>query len=90
MIKPVIAVGVMILALMLAIKDGRVLHDVGLTGYCNTVWTSSDGAQIQQCHRGVLEGWPDLSKSGCTGAGVARSVQLWSCPAGLVASPVGR
>jgi hypothetical protein len=86
MIKPIVAVGVVILALMLAVKDHRVLRAVGLVGGCTPVETMADGSQLQACGRGKLEGFPDLTKQGCTYVHSALKEQLWSCPAAVVAS----
>jgi hypothetical protein len=87
MIKPIVAIAVLALALMIAVKDHRVLRAVGLIGGCNAVETMGDGGQLQECRRGKLEGWPDLSNRGCTYVHDAVSVQFWSCPAAVVASP---
>ncbi len=90
MVTRVISLAVLILALMIAVKDGRVLRDTGMTGYCTTVQTNVDGSQIDSCRRGKLEGWPDLSSRGCTGEPVRNDVQYWSCPAPIVSSQAGR
>ena len=90
MVTRVISLAVLVLALMIAIKDGRVLRDTGLMGYCSTVQTNGDGSQVDACRRGKLEGWPDLSSRGCTGQPVRNDVQIWGCPAPIVSSPVCR
>ena len=46
MVKSVISLAVLVLALMIAVKDGRVLRDTGLTGYCTTIQTNGDGSQV--------------------------------------------
>jgi len=90
MVTRVISLAVLILALMIAVKDGRVLRDTGLTGHCTTAQTNIDGSQIDSCRRGKLEGWPDLSSRGCTGEPVRNDVQYWSCPAPIASGQAGR
>lgn len=90
MVTRVISLAVLILALMIAVKDGRVLRDTGLMGYCTTVQANVDGSQIDSCRRGKLEGWPDLSSRGCTGQPVRNDVQYWGCPAPIVPGQAGR
>jgi hypothetical protein len=90
MVTRVISLAFLILALMIAVKDGRVLRDTGLMGYCTTFQTNADGSQIDACRRGKLEGWPDLSSRGCTGQPVRDDVQYWGCPAPIVSGQAGR
>ncbi len=90
MLKPVIVVAVCIFALMLAVKDGRILHAAGLTGSCSAVASLADGEVIEACKPGKLEGRPDLSKRNCTSAGFKGVYEYWRCPAALQASEAGR
>lgn len=80
MLKQIVVVAVCIAALMAAVKDGRVLRTTGMTGTCNVVLQNSDGTQVAACHAGRLEGAPDLSRRGCTNAGVSGGVVYWRCP----------
>jgi hypothetical protein len=89
MLKRIVAAGVLVLALMVAVKDGRVLRETGLTGVCSTAQTFADGSQIEACRPGKLEGRPDLSRQGCTAAGLTGRYQYWRCPAGVVSGPSG-
>jgi hypothetical protein len=90
MVLRIIAVTAAIFAVMVAIKDGRVLRDTGLTGSCVVVQTAADGTQLESCRPGKLEGRPDLSRDGCTGAGVSGPYEYWHCPASVVSSQAGR
>jgi len=80
----------LILAVMLAIKDGRILRDIGLKASCSVTQTSADGMEVEACHPGKWEGLPDMSRVGCTSSGVVGRVGYWTCPAPVFASQVGR
>ena len=90
MLKRVVAVAVCILAVMIAIKDGRVLRSAGLTGSCSVVRAEPDGTELEACRPGKLEGRPDLTRHGCTSLGVTGIYEYWRCPADLQASQAGR
>jgi len=90
MLKPIIAVAICVFALMVLIKDGRVLRTTGLTGYCRVVQTLEDSSEITACRAGKLEGAPDLSHRGCTSVQTRPAVEYWRCPAGFDISDVGR
>jgi hypothetical protein len=88
-LKPIIVVAVCILAFMIAVKDGRVLHAAGLTGSCSAVASLADGEVIEACKPGKLEGRPDLTQRSCTSAGFKDNTEYWRCPAN-VSSGQGR
>jgi hypothetical protein len=90
MIKRIVFAGILVLALMIAIKDGRVLRATGLSGACSMAQTLKDGTQLEACRAGRLAGRPDLSRQGCTAAGVTSAYEYWRCPAGIVSGPSGR
>jgi hypothetical protein len=77
----IVAAAVAVLALMIVIKDGRVLRRVGLTGSCRVVQTTADGSAWAACRAGRLEGLPDLSRRSCAAGALQGSVQYWRCPA---------
>jgi len=85
-----VAVGVCIFALMVVIKDGRVLRTAGLTGSCTVVQTFSDSSQLTQCRAGKLQGRPDLSHRGCQAVGVRATSGYWACPASFRLSAASR
>jgi hypothetical protein len=89
MLKRVVVVAVLVLAVMVAIKDGRVLRRTGLTGSCNVVQVGTDGSALQACHAGTLEGRPDLRRQGCRDAGVTGTTEYWRCPATIAAGAHG-
>jgi len=89
MIKRIVITGVVVLALMIAVKDGRVLRAAGLTGVCTPAQTLTDGTQIEACRSGKLAGRPDLSRQGCTVTGPTGTYEYWHCPAGVVSGPSG-
>jgi hypothetical protein len=84
------AVGICILVLMVAIKDGRVLRVAGLTGSCSVMQTFTDGSELAQCHAGKLEGMPDLSHRGCQAVAQNAQHEYWRCPAALAVSEASR
>jgi len=88
--KGIAVVAACLVALMAAVKDGRVLQTSGLTGSCAHVVTTVDGAEYEACRAGKLEGRPDLTKRGCKAAGFKGALQYWRCPAGVESSDAGR
>ena len=87
MLKRVVAVAVLIFALMLVVKDGRVLKTTGLTGTCSVVKTPAGGGpelnELVACKPGKLEGRSDLSHRGCKRISTAGVYEYWRCPAGF-------
>jgi hypothetical protein len=68
-------------AVMVAIKDGRVLASTGIVGRCNVVnGPQGDTATWEACRAGKLEGRPSLVRKSCTSAGVVENVEYWRCP----------
>ena len=86
MLWRVVAVAVLILAVMIAVKDGRILRTSGLTGTCSVVKAAAGGPDINElvgCKAGRLEGRSDLSHRGCKVIGVVKPIEYWNCPAGF-------
>ena len=83
MLTRVVAVAVVILGVMIAVKDGRLLRMTGLTGSCAVVQTYSDSSELTACTAGKLEGRPDLSHRGCAALSQTARFQYWRCPAGF-------
>jgi len=73
---------------MVAIKDGRILRTTGLTASCSVVQRAADGVELDACRPGKLEGRPDLSRRGCTDAGVSGRYEYWSCPSATASAPL--
>ena len=74
-------------AALVAVKDGGILADAGLTGSCTTITMprGSTGAWVA-CTPGLLEGRPDLSRQQCAAMGVRGERQIWRCPVELVSA----
>ncbi|HEY1370263.1 MAG TPA: hypothetical protein VGF23_24255 [Gaiellaceae bacterium] len=79
----ILATAALVVLAMALVKDGRVLHRVGLTGSCRSVAAAADGTTWQACRPGRLEGRPDLTRDSCTSAGLRGRVEYWRCPAPL-------
>ena len=90
MLKSIVAVGVCIFAVMVVVKDGRVLRSAGLTGSCSVVQVFSDSSELAACRPGKLQGRPDLTSRGCRAVGSKAKLWYWSCPAGFRVSALGR
>jgi hypothetical protein len=90
MIKRVVAIATLVLALMVAVKDGRILSKTGLAGSCSVVQVAADGSELQACRAGKLEGRPDLRRDGCRDAGVSGSYGYWRCPSSVAVGANGR
>jgi hypothetical protein len=86
MLTRILVVAALVLAVMLAAKDHRLMRKYGLTAACRVVQTQPDGSQLAACHPGKLEGRPDLSARGCMDAGIAGTVEYWKCPAASAAA----
>jgi hypothetical protein len=82
MVVRVIAVGVLVLAAMLVVKDGRILRSTGLTSQCLVLQRGVDGARLEACRSGRFETRPDLSGRGCVNAGLIGTYEYWHCPPG--------
>jgi hypothetical protein len=89
MILRVVIGGMLVLAIMIAVKNGWVLRQSGLTGTCSVYASLPSGGQQEKCTKGRLDGLPDLSNKGCTSNGPDGSVEFWFCPAGLQSSRAG-
>jgi hypothetical protein len=85
--KGIIVAAVLVFALMLAAKDGRLPRKAGLTGSCFVAQQESDGGQLVACRAGVLEGRPDLSHRSCLAAGATGRYAYWRCPTAQAAGP---
>jgi len=82
--RGVLLAAVLIVALMVAIKDGRLLREAGLTGGCRAVATpkGQDGDWLA-CDPGKLQGAPDLSRQSCKSVSFLGKTEYWRCPAGI-------
>jgi hypothetical protein len=83
-----LVVGALALALMAAIKDGRLPRTVGLTASCVAAVAPPAPADPERpywigCRAGKLTGRADFSGSQCTSAGLVGGLEYWRCPAPL-------
>jgi hypothetical protein len=86
--KGVLVVAALIVALMAAIKDGRVLRQAGLTGGCSTVPTPrGETGSWKGCVAGKLQGAPDLTRQGCASVSTVGKTEYWRCPAQIGSAP---
>ena len=82
------AVTAALIALMLAVKDGRVLTRSHVVGSCARVADVSDGTDWRRCVRGRLTGPPGLTNAGCSDWGTYQEAEFWHCPAELAPNPL--
>jgi hypothetical protein len=83
----VLLAAVLIFALMVVIKDGRAMRNLGLTGSCHPVAApAGQTGAWEACNPGRLEGLPDLSRHGCKSVSVIGKREYWRCPAGIKSS----
>jgi hypothetical protein len=83
----IVIVGLLIVGAMVAIKDGRILREAGLTGSCSSVaLPAGQSGYWKACEQGKLSGRPDLSRQGCSSRGVSGRLEYWRCPAQLDSS----
>jgi hypothetical protein len=90
MIKRVVIAGVLVLAMMIAVKDGRITREIGLAGACTVAQTLADGSQVEACRAGKLAGRPDLTRQGCTASGVSGTYEYWRCPSPVLSDVASR
>jgi len=82
--RGVLVAAVLVFALMVAVKDGRLMHKAGLKGGCTTIQTeASETGTWQACTPGKLQGSPDLSRQSCTSVKKVGKTEYWQCPAGI-------
>jgi hypothetical protein len=71
------------IALLVAVKQDRLLERAHITGYCRTYAKAADATEFRECLPGKLSGLPSLKRSNCTLIGPHGANQLWHCPARL-------
>ena len=85
--RGIIVIAVLVLAVMIAAKDGRLPRAAGLTASCVLARQAADGSQLVACRSGALEGQPDLTRRSCTSTGRTGTYEYWRCPSGQRSSP---
>jgi hypothetical protein len=87
MLLKIILVGALLIGVMAAIKDGRVLKDAGLLSSCSAVVDNGKSEQtVMDCSKGRIDGWPDLTNKSCTLISTRRTHEYWRCLAPVVSS----
>jgi hypothetical protein len=75
---------VLIVAFMVAVKDGRLMQKAGLTGGCTVIRTEAEETGTwHACTPGKLQGAPDLTRQSCTAVKKVGKTEYWHCPAGI-------
>jgi hypothetical protein len=73
-----------VVAVMIAVRDGRILAEAGLKGTCTaTAAPPGQGEWWHACSNGRITGRPDMSRHNCTSQGLRGELELWRCPAPL-------
>jgi hypothetical protein len=76
-------------AVIVVVHDHDVLHRAGLIGYCtSSPRPAGTTGQWRAREKGVLDGRPNLARQSCRLRAQNGSVEYWSCPARVQASPV--
>jgi hypothetical protein len=71
----------LIVAVMVAIKDGRALRETGLVASCFAVAAPVGQSGFwEACRPGKLEGRPNLGRRSCKSAGLVGNLEYWRCP----------
>jgi len=87
MLLKIIVVGALLIGLMAAIRDGRLLKDAGLLSTCNAAPASGKAdPTLLACTSGRLDGFPDLTNKSCALVSARPNRQFWRCEAPLVSS----
>jgi hypothetical protein len=79
----IVAIGALLVALLITVKDQRVLQHAHLVGFCSTVASDATGSEWRKCVSGRLSGRPGLELNGCTDWGPYDEAEYWNCPARL-------
>jgi hypothetical protein len=80
----IVAVGTVLIALLITVKDQRVLQRSHLVGFCSTfAQEEASGVEWRACVPGHISGRPDLELNSCTDFGRRGTAEVWSCPAAL-------
>jgi hypothetical protein len=87
MLLRILIVGAVLIGVMAAIRDGRVLRDAGLLSSCNVATVNGKvEPTVMSCSKGRLDGYPNLTNKACHLISVTRSHQFWRCETPIVSS----
>ena len=87
MLLRILIVGALLIGVMAAIRDGRVLRDAGLLSHCSGVTMNGKAdPTLLSCSKGRLDGWPDMTNKSCSLIAVHPDREYWRCQAPVVSS----
>jgi hypothetical protein len=87
MLLKILVVGALLVGVMAAVRDGRILKDAGLLSSCNPVVVNGrQDATLLSCSKGRLDGFPDMSTKSCNLVAVHPKSEYWRCEAPVVSS----
>jgi hypothetical protein len=87
MLLKILVAGALLVGVMAAIKDGRILRDAGLLSHCNAVVVRGQvDPTVLSCSKGRLDGWPDMTPKSCNLIAVHPDREFWRCQAPVVSS----
>jgi hypothetical protein len=86
MLLKILFVGAVLIGVMAAIRDGRMLRDAGLLSSCAPVVANSNDPTLMKCSKGRLDGFPDLTDKSCSLISVRARHEYWRCAAPVVSS----
>ena len=87
MLLKILIVGALVIGLMAAIRDGRVLRESGLLSSCSpAVVSGKQDTTLESCSKGRLDGFPDLTNKSCALVSARPNRQYWRCEAPIVTS----
>ena len=87
MLLKILVAGALLIGVMAAVKDGRILRDAGLLSHCNAVTVHGQAdPTVLSCSKGRLDGWPDMTPKSCNLIAVHPDHEFWRCQAPIVSS----
>ena len=91
MLLKILVAGAVLIGVMAAVKDGRILRDAGLLSHCNPVFVNGQpDPTVLKCSKGRLDGWPDMTNKSCNLIAVHPDREYWRCQAPVVSSQTPR
>ncbi|MFN8187458.1 MAG: hypothetical protein U0R69_10310 [Gaiellales bacterium] len=80
MVIRIAVIGVLAIAIMLLVKDGRVVRELEVVSRCEVVATPTGQVGTwQACTAGRIDGRKDLSELGCEKIRSTKDIDIWQC-----------
>ena len=87
MLLKILVVGAVLIGVMAAIRDGRLLKDAGLLSVCGpAIVNGKPDPTLLSCSKGRLDGFPDMTNKSCTLIATHPNREYWRCLAPVVSS----